>query len=64
MASRTSKTVRAQVRKSARTLKAVVKGVAAAAREVAKKEGATRSVTIVKGVTTSKDKPTRIVVRK
>jgi hypothetical protein len=64
MASRTSKAVRAQVKKSARSLKTAVAGVAAAAREVAKKEGATKSVTIVKGVTTSKDKPTRIVIRK
>lgn len=64
MASRASKAVRTQVKRTARELKAAVKGVAAAAREVAKQEGATKSVTIVKGRTTSKDKPTRIVVRK
>ena len=45
-------------------LKAVVKDIAEAARAVAKKHGAKRSVTIVKGQTVSRDKPTRIRIVK
>jgi hypothetical protein len=65
MTSRASKTVRAGAKGAAKDLKALIKGVGAAAREVAKKHGATKSVTIVKGQTISKDQPTRIkIVRK
>lgn len=45
-------------------LKAVVKDIAEAARSVAKKHGAKRSVTIVRGQTLSHDKPTRIRIVK
>jgi hypothetical protein len=61
MASRVSKVARAKVKGAARDLKAVVKDVAEAARAVANKHGVTRSVTIVKGQTISKDKPTRVI---
>ena len=64
MASRVSKVARAKAKGAARDLKAIVKDVAEAARAVAKKHGVTRSVTIVKGQTVSKDKPTRIRVIK
>ena len=64
MASRVSKVARAQAKGTARNLKAVVKDVAQAARAVAKKHGVKRSVTIVKGETMSKDKPTRIRIIK
>ncbi len=64
MASRVSRTVRAQAKGAAKDLKAIVKDVAEAARDVAKKHGVKRSVTIVKGQTTSKDQPRRIRIIK
>jgi hypothetical protein len=45
-------------------IKAAVRDIADAARAVAKKHGVKRSVTIIKGETVSKDKPTRIRVIK
>lgn len=45
-------------------LKAVVHDIAEAARAVTRKHGARRSVTIIKGQTVSKDKPTRIKIVK
>jgi hypothetical protein len=45
-------------------LKAVVQDIAETARAVARKHGARRSVTIIKGETVSKDKPARIRVIK
>lgn len=63
--SRSSKATRAKAKRAADELKAVVKDVAAAARTVAKRHGTKKSVTITKGVTTSKDQPNRIrIVRK
>lgn len=62
--SRASKKVRAQAEATKNDLKARIKAVGAAARKVAKKHGAKRSVTIVKGQTISKDKPTRVRIVK
>lgn len=64
MASRASKTARAHAKDVAKDLKALIEGVGEAARTVAKKHGATNSVTIVQGQTISKDKPTKITVVK
>lgn len=45
-------------------LKAVVQDIAETARAVARKHGARRSVTIIKGETISKDKPTKVRIIK
>ena len=47
-----------------KALKTVVHDIAKAARAVARKHGAKRSVTIIKGQTVSKDKPVRIRIVK
>ena len=60
MASRAGKAVRTRTKQSARELKSAVESLAEAARTLAKKHGTTRSVTIVKGKTTSRDKPRKI----
>ena len=64
MASRASKTARTRAKGAAKDLRQLIEGVGVAARKVAKKHGATRSVTIVKGRTISKDKPTKVTVIK
>jgi hypothetical protein len=50
----------ASTRKAARELKAAMKQLGEQARRVAKKAGATKTVTIYKGVTISKDKPAKV----
>lgn len=52
--------MRGHVRKAANELKAAVKSLGEDARSVARKAGTVKTVTIYKGVTVSKDKPTRI----
>lgn len=63
MAARPSSAARSKARQAAGELKDLVKAIGKQARAVAEKHGATKSVTIIRGVTTSKDRPTRIKVR-
>ncbi len=59
-----SKVARAKAKSASKALKQAVLEIAESARAEARRHGAKKSVTIIKGQTVSKDKPTRIRIIK